>query len=317
MLVAMLPWRRRAHVNHIKDKRNLNRCMIRCTERAQFAVRWWVRTLCVSYMTPPHVCPKNGTGSKSKQSSASSTFVGGSQALVSWAGGEVTATGISTALTAAGAIATMTPLLAVILVVGHVIISGTIRLVKKKLTIRADQRAHLEQLNLTGTQAADHFTVIINSSGSEEVPFNAFVSPTDNTSYYPVDSDKLKGLSNLISGSAKYNVRDMIGCTEEVSEPFSVRISMPDILALMRHTWVYDRFCQTKCELMTVVVLRSRKGKTKLRVAWENTGHIDYTKAKVYTVKEWKKTPYAGKTKPMPEGISDVDMALEKTLVFE
>lgn len=37
----------------------------------------------------------------------------------------------------------------------------------------------------------------------------------------------------------------------------------------------------------------------------------------VYTEREWKKTKYAGKTKTMPEGIADVDMALEKTLVFD
>lgn len=37
----------------------------------------------------------------------------------------------------------------------------------------------------------------------------------------------------------------------------------------------------------------------------------------VYTEREWKKTKYAGKTKTMPEGIADVDMALDKTLVFE
>lgn len=37
----------------------------------------------------------------------------------------------------------------------------------------------------------------------------------------------------------------------------------------------------------------------------------------VYTEREWKKTKYAGKTKTMPEGIADVDMALDKTLVFD
>lgn len=37
----------------------------------------------------------------------------------------------------------------------------------------------------------------------------------------------------------------------------------------------------------------------------------------VYTEREWKKTKFAGKTKTMPEGIADVDMALDKTLVFD
>lgn len=42
-----------------------------------------------------------------------------------------------------------------------------------------------------------------------------------------------------------------------------------------------------------------------------------YLHSQVYTEREWKKTKYAGKTKTMPEGIADVDMALEKTLVFD
>lgn len=45
--------------------------------------------------------------------------------------------------------------------------------------------------------------------------------------------------------------------------------------------------------------------------------YAGHRQAYVYTVKEWKKTKYAGKTKPMADGIADVDMALEKTLLFE
>lgn len=93
----------------------------------------------------------------------------------------------------------------------------------------------------------------------------------------------LKGISKLISGSTDCNVRDMGGFTEDAPTPFAVRISMPDVLALMRQSWVYERFCQTKCGSRTVVVLRSKhsRGKDKLRVTWENSGSLDYTKAQV------------------------------------
>lgn len=50
----------------------------------------------------------------------------------------------------------------VIVLVGHVFVRGSIRTVKKKLKVRADQKAHLEQLKLTETtapSASGHFTV--------------------------------------------------------------------------------------------------------------------------------------------------------------
>lgn len=125
--------------------------------------------------------------------------------------------------------------------------------------------------------------VVVNGVGPNG-EFNAFVSPTDNPSYAPISAGHLKGVSKLISGATNTNVRDMGGFTEEASTPFAVRISMPDVLALMRQAWVYERFCQTKCGSMTVVVLRSQhsRGKDKLRVAWENSGSSDYTKAQVW-----------------------------------
>ncbi|CAM9282493.1 unnamed protein product [Hapterophycus canaliculatus] len=243
-----------------------------------------------------------------------------SQALVKWAGGEAAATGVSAAMVAVGITTLVAPAVAVIVLVGHVFVRGSIRSVKKKLKVRADQKAHLEQLKLTETtapSASGHFTVVLNGKGPNG-EFNGFVAPNDNNSYKPVSSGHLKGISKLISGSTNCNVRDMGGFTEDAPTPFAVRISMPDVLALMRQSWVYERFCQTKCGSRTVVVLRSKhsRGKDKLRVTWENSGSLDYTKAQVYTEREWKKTKFAGKTKTMPEGIADVDMALDKTLVF-
>lgn len=124
--------------------------------------------------------------------------------------------------------------------------------------------------------------VVLNGVGPNG-EYNAFVSPTDNASYAPLSPGYLKGISKLISGTTNCNVRDMGGFTEDASGPFAVRISMPDVLALMRQSWVYERFCQTKCRSMTVVVLRSQhsRGKDKLRVAWANSGSLDYTKAQV------------------------------------
>lgn len=240
-----------------------------------------------------------------------------SQFVVEWAGGEIAAAGVSTALAAVGITEVAAPVLAVIVVVGHVVVQGATRLVRKKFQVCPEQRAHLEQLNLTGTHAPDHFTVMINGAGAKKGQYNAFASPTDNHSYALISTGHLKGLSKLIGGSMKCNVRDMGGYTSGATTPFSVRISMPDVLALMRQSWVYERFCQTKCGSMTVVVLCSQTDKTKLRVAWENSGSPDNTKAMVYTAIQWKKTPYAGKTKTMPERVADVDIAIEKTLVFE
>ncbi|CBJ49066.1 hypothetical protein Esi_0125_0081 [Ectocarpus siliculosus] len=214
-----------------------------------------------------------------------------SQAIVKWAGGEAASTGVSAVMVAAGITTLVAPTVAVIVLVGHVIVRGSIRAVKKKLKVRAEQKAHLEQLNLTETTArssSGHFTVVLNGVGPNG-EFNSFVSPNDDASYGPVSPGHLKGISKLISGATNCN------------------------------SWVYERFCQTKCGTMTVVVLRSQhsRGKDKLRVAWENSGSLDYTKAQVYTEREWKKTKFAGKTKTMPEGIADVDMALDKTLVFD
>lgn len=246
-----------------------------------------------------------------------SKTVAGGQALVKWASAEVATGAVSTGLVAAGVTSVLFPVAAVIVVVGHVIIKGVTHLVRKTVQVRAEQKTHLEQLNLTETQAADHFTMVINGNGAVDGQYSAFVSPTDDANYMSVNAGHVKGISKLISGNVKCNVRDMGGFTEGESGPFSVCISMPDVLALMRQSWVYERFCQTKCKTMTVVVLRSQKGNTKLRVAWENSGSIEATKATVYTVSEWKKTPYAGKTKSMREDIADIDMALDKTLVFE
>eukprot|EP00903_Cladosiphon_okamuranus_P012979 g12113.t1 len=257
----------------------------------------------------------------SKKKSSKKQAVDRSQAVVKWAGNEAAATGVSAAMVAVGVATVIPGAIAVIVLVGHVVVRGGIRAVKKKLKVRADQKEQLEQLKLTETTAASatgHFTVVVNGVGPNG-EFNAFVSPNDNDSYAPLSPGHLKGISKLISGATNCNVRDMGGFTEDAEAPFAVRISMPDVLALMRQSWVYERFCQTKCRSMTVVVLRSQhsRGKDKLRVAWENSGSLDYTKAQVYTEREWKKTKFAGKTKTMPEGIADVDMALEKTLVFE
>lgn len=237
---------------------------------------------------------------------------------MNWASGEVTSTGVTAALAAVGVATVIAPVVAVIVVVGHVVVRGATRFVRKKLKVRADQKAHLAELSLTETEVPPHFTLVINGLGAEEGHFNAFVSRSDNESYAAVSPGQLKSLSKLLSGTGRCNVRDMGGFTGGASGPFSVRISMPDLLALMRQSWTYERFCQTKCRSRTVVVLRPQGGgATKLRVVWENSGSVDYTKATVYTANEWKKTPYAGKTKTMPEGIADVDMALEKTLLFE
>lgn len=248
---------------------------------------------------------------------SSSNKAGRGQAVVKWASSEVATGAVSTGLVAAGVSSVLFPVAAVIVVVGHVIIKGVTHLVRKKVRVRAEQKARLEQLKLTETRAADHFTMVINGNGAEEGQYSSFVSQTDDASYAPVSAGRVKGISKLISGSLKCNVRDMGGFTEGESGPFSVCISMPDVLALMRQSWVYERFCQTKCRTLTVVVLRSQKGKTKLRVAWENAGSAEATKAMVYTVSEWKKTPFSGKTKSMPENTADIDMALDKTLVFE
>lgn len=220
-------------------------------------------------------------------------------------------------LAAAGVASVLVPAVAVVVLVGHVVVGGVTSIVRKRLKVRADQRAHLEQLKLTEAKAVDHFTLVINGIGAEAGQFSAFVSPADNDSYVPVSIGHLRGISKIISGSGKCNVRDLGGFTEGADAPFSVRVSMPDLLALMRQSWRYERFCQTKCRTMTVVVLKAQSGKTKLRVAWENSGAMDYTKAFVYTEREWKKTKFSGKTKTMPENIADIDMALEKTLLFE
>lgn len=237
--------------------------------------------------------------------------------MVNWAGGEVAATGVTMGLAAAGVSSIFVPAVAVVVLIGHVVVGGVTRLVRKRLQVRADQRAHLEQLKLTETEAVDHFTIIINGVGAEAGQFSAVVSPADNGAFSPVSVGHLKGISKLIGGSGKCNVRDMGGFTVGAATPFSVLVTMPDLLALMRQSWTYERFCQTKCGTMTVVVLKAQGGKTKLRVAWENASSMNYTKAFVYTEREWKKTPYSGKTKTMPESVADVDMALEKTLLFE
>lgn len=233
-----------------------------------------------------------------------------------WAGGEAAATGVSTALVAVGVSSIVAPAVAVIVLIGHVVIRGATLAVNKRLQVRADKKAHLEDLTLTEVRTADHFTVFINGTGAPG-ECSAFVSSTDDSSHAPISAGTLCGISKLISGNTKCNVRDTGGFTQHLPTPFNVRISMPDVLALMRQSWTYERFCQTKCGAMTVVVLRSQHGKGKLRVAWENSGSLHCTKAKVYTEKEWKKTPFAGKTKTMPEKVADVDMALDRTLVFE
>ncbi|CAM9740071.1 unnamed protein product [Laminaria digitata] len=237
--------------------------------------------------------------------------------MVAWAGGEVAGAGVSTALVAVGVSSVIAPVVAVIVLVGHVVVKGAAFAVNKRLKVRADQKAHLEDLTLTEARTADHFTVFINGTGAPG-ECNAYVSSTDYRSHAPVSAGALNGISKLISGSAKCNVRDMGGFTENLPTPFNVRISMPDVIALMRQSWTYERFCTTKCGTMTIVVLRPQQGKAKkLRVAWETSGSLECTKAKVYTEEEWKQTPYAGKTKTMPEKVADVDMALDRTLVFE
>lgn len=168
-------------------------------------------------------------------------------------------------------------------------------------------------------RAADHLTLVINGvlgEDGESRCFNAFLSPIDDTSYTQLNAGHLAGLSKLIGGSMKCTVRDMGGFTELAPTPFSVRISMVDLLALIRQSWVYDRFAETKCKTMTVVVIKAQRGSTKLRIVWSNEGDLNATQANVYTEREWKKTSYAGKTRNMPDGFADVDMALERSLVF-
>lgn len=131
-----------------------------------------------------------------------------------------------------------------------------------------------------------------------------------------MNAGHLTGISKLIGGSMKCTVRDMGGFTELAQKPFSVKLGMLDVLALIRQSWVYERFAETKCRTMTVVVIKSQRGNTKLRLAWSNHGDLNATQATVYTEREWKKTSYAGKTRNLPDGFADVDMALDRSLVF-
>lgn len=55
--------------------------------------------------------------------------------MVMWAGGEAAATGVSTALVAVGVSSVIAPVVAVIVLVGHVIIKGTALAVNKRLQV--------------------------------------------------------------------------------------------------------------------------------------------------------------------------------------
>lgn len=74
-------------------------------------------------------------GASGKQPSRTSKAVKSGQAMVVWAGGEAAATGVSTALVAVGVSSVVAPVVAVIVLVGHVIIKGTALAVKKRLQV--------------------------------------------------------------------------------------------------------------------------------------------------------------------------------------
>lgn len=283
------------------------------------------------------------------QTAGALATAGGERSLVQYASQEVAVATVSAALIAGGVSSVVAPVLAVVVVVGCVVMHGVTRYVERRLRVRVDQNAtQLGPLqHLARTQTPEHFTMVINGTGTwgdddNKQYYNAFLSSAscdggdDATrqlaSYAPVNPDHLQGISKLIRSDnyTKCTVRDMGGFTaaeEGARPPFSVRLCMPDVLALIRQSWEYEKFSETKCGTMTVLAIRpkqdtkkSAKSSAKLRVAWYNGagtgGAIDATEAMVYTEKEWKSTKYAGKTKPMPEGFADVDVALDRCLVF-
>lgn len=229
---------------------------------------------------------------------------------------EVAVATVSAALIAGGVSTVVAPVVAVVIVVGHVIIRGATRYVYKKVRVRADQRSHVEQLHLNQAEPPDNFTMIINGNWVDG-KFNAFLSPNDNASYTLVDPRHLHGLSKLIGGGKSCNVRDMGGFTTGAKKPFSIRLSMPDVLSLIRQSWEYEKFATTNDGTMTVIFIRAKKrSSTKLRIAWQNSGPLDSCQAMIFTEKEWKSSKFSKKTNPMPDGFADVDVALDRSLVF-
>lgn len=84
-------------------------------------------------MFPTEPCTAVGAGGK--QPSRTSKAAKSGQAMVMWAGGEAAATGVSTALVAVGVSSVVAPVVAVIVLVGHVIIKGTALAVNKRLQV--------------------------------------------------------------------------------------------------------------------------------------------------------------------------------------
>lgn len=74
-------------------------------------------------------------GAGGKQPNRKTKAAKSGQAMVMWAGGEAAATGVSTALVAVGVSSVIAPVVAVIVLVGHVIIKGTALAVNKRLQV--------------------------------------------------------------------------------------------------------------------------------------------------------------------------------------
>lgn len=74
----------------------------------------------------------------------------GERSVVKRAAQDVAVAAVSAGLIGVGVSTVVAPVLAVVIVVGHVVVRGMTRLVERKVAVSSvDQQAHLEQLQLT------------------------------------------------------------------------------------------------------------------------------------------------------------------------
>ena len=94
---------------------------------------WDYRTLThsITYISRPTLAIGAGGKPTNRKSKAAKS----GQAMVTWAGGEAAAAGVSTALVAVGVSSVVAPVVAVIVLVGHVVIKGAAIAVNKRLQV--------------------------------------------------------------------------------------------------------------------------------------------------------------------------------------
>lgn len=119
---------------------------------------------------------------------------------------------------------------------------------------------------------------------------------------------------NIFRHDTGVSVKDLGHYTTRTSPPYALLMPLCDVLAIIRHYWVYEKVSEYTKDAVsyTIIKIRSKTNrKAVVRMVWENSAGQSASRASVVTERAWKESTFGGRSKVM-DTLSDVDILQEQ-----